>query len=220
MKLKKILTVASCSLLGLALSSCSTNKDATDSANVQQTSKNATTIQQQNDNYDLATTTQAKQDVSTNKSISQDNSTIKMGANASYVVGYQVGAGIAKQQDFDLYDKQTIAGFADAINDNKPKISESQIHRNMENLKDIIIKKQLDTANLNKTKSQEFMTQIAKMDNAIKVDDGVYYQIIKQGDGKKPNADSQVTIAYKGTTPVIAYEDDKSKLNARSKKLN
>ncbi|OEZ33837.1 peptidylprolyl isomerase [Francisella endosymbiont of Amblyomma maculatum] len=212
MKLKKIVAVASCSLLGLALSSCSTNKDATDSTNFQQTSKNATTIQQQNDNHDLATTTQAKQGISTNKSISQDNSTIKMGTNASYVVGYQVGAGIAKQ-DFGLYDKQTIAGFADAINGKKPKISESQIHRNMETLKDRIIKKQLDTANLNKTKSQEFMAQIAKMDNAIKVDDGVYYQIIKQGDGKKPNADSQVTIAYKGTMPVIAYEDDKSKLN-------
>lgn len=125
-----------------------------------------------------------------------------MGANASYVVGYQVGAGITKQ-DFGLYDKQTITGFADAINGNKPKISESQIHRNMENLKDILIKKQLDIANLNKTKSQKFMAQIAKMDNAIKVDDGVYYQIIKQGDSKKPNADSQVTIAYKGTTPVI-----------------
>lgn len=29
------------------------------------------------------------------------------------------------------------------------------------------------------------MAQIAKMDNAIKVADGIYYQIIKQGDGKK-----------------------------------
>lgn len=212
MKLKKIVAVTSCSLLGLALSSCSTNKYATDRANAQQTNKNATIIQQQNDNHDLAITTQAKQGVSTNKSVSQDNSAIKMGANASYVVGYQVGAGIAKQ-DFGLYDKQTIAGFADAINGNKPKISESQIHRNMETFKDRIIKKQLDIANLNKTKSQEFMAQIAKMDNAIKVDDGVYYQMIKQGDGKKPNADSQVTIAYKGTMPVIAYEDDKSKLN-------
>ena len=28
------------------------------------------------------------------------------------------------------------------------------------------------------------MVQIAKMDSAIKVDDGVYYQMIKQGDGK------------------------------------
>lgn len=60
-----------------------------------------------------------------------------MGVNASYVVGYQIDAGITKQ-DFGLYDKQTITGFADAINGNKPKISESQIHRNMENLKDII----------------------------------------------------------------------------------
>ncbi|MDE4984594.1 peptidylprolyl isomerase, partial [Francisella tularensis subsp. holarctica] len=73
--------------------------------------------------------------------------------------------------------------------------------------------KQLDTANLHKPKSQEFMAQSAKMDNAIKDDDGVYYQMIKQGDGKKPKSDSQVTKADKGTTPVIAYEDDKSKLN-------
>ncbi|ABK89809.1 FKBP-type peptidyl-prolyl cis-trans isomerase [Francisella tularensis subsp. novicida] len=207
MKLKKIVAVISCSLLGLAMSSCSTNTDSVDSTNAQQVTKNTEAV---NDNQNLATTTEAK-GVATNKS-AQDNPTIKMGANASYVVGYQVGAGIAKQ-DFGLYDKQTIAGFADAINGNKPRISESQIRRNMETLKDKMIKKQLDTANLNKTKSQEFMAQIAKMDNAIKVDDGVYYQMIKQGDGKKPNSDSQVTIAYKGTTPVIAYEDDKSKLN-------
>ncbi|MBK2357348.1 FKBP-type peptidyl-prolyl cis-trans isomerase N-terminal domain-containing protein [Francisella hispaniensis] len=208
MKLKKIVAVISCSLLGLAMSSCSTNKDSVDSTNAQQVTKNAEAI---NNNQNLATASQTKQSVATNKS-AQDNSTIKMGANASYVVGYQVGAGIAKQ-DFGLYDKQTIAGFTDAIDGNKPRISESQIRRNMETLKDKMIKKQLDTANLNKTKSQEFMAQIAKMDNAIKVDDGVYYQMIKQGDGKKPNSDSQVTIAYKGTTPVITYEDDKSKLN-------
>ncbi|ALB01606.1 peptidylprolyl isomerase [Francisella persica ATCC VR-331] len=200
MKLNKIVAVASCSLLGLALSLCSTNKDAT-------------IIQQQNANHDLATTIQAKQGVSKNKSVLQDNSTIKIGANASYVVGYQVGAGIIAKQDFGLYDKQIIAGFVDAINGSKPKISESQIRGNMKTLKDIIIKKQSDTANFNKTKSQEFMAQIAKMDSAIKVDDGIYYQIIKQCDGKKPNANSQVTIAYKGTMPVIAYEDDKSKLN-------
>ncbi|MDE5002837.1 FKBP-type peptidyl-prolyl cis-trans isomerase N-terminal domain-containing protein, partial [Francisella tularensis] len=82
------------------------------------------------------------------------------------------------KQDFGLYDNQTIAGFEDAINCNKPRISESQIRRNMETLKDKMIKKQQDTANLNKTKSQEFIAQIAKMDNARKVDEGVYYQNI------------------------------------------
>ncbi|MDE4951236.1 peptidylprolyl isomerase, partial [Francisella tularensis subsp. holarctica] len=38
-------------------------------------------------------------------------------------------------------------------------------------------------------------------------------QMIKQGGGKKPKSDRQVTIAYHGTTPVRACEDDKSKLN-------
>ncbi|AHB98457.1 FKBP-type peptidyl-prolyl cis-trans isomerase N-terminal domain-containing protein [Francisella orientalis] len=197
MKLKKIVTIMSCTVLGLTISSCST-KETTNDAKTQ-TIANTTTSP--------STTTQAQ----TNDSAV--NNSLKMGSNASYVVGYQVGSGIARQ-DFGLYDKQTIAGFAEAINGDKPRISESQIRRNMETLKDKMIKKQLDIAKLNKVKSDEFMSQIAKMDNAIEVNDGVYYQMIKQGDGKKASIDSTVTIAYKGTTPVIAYEDDKSKLNS------
>lgn len=39
MKLKKIVAVISCSLLGLAMSSCSTNTDSVDSTNAQQVTK-------------------------------------------------------------------------------------------------------------------------------------------------------------------------------------
>ncbi|MEY8701860.1 FKBP-type peptidyl-prolyl cis-trans isomerase N-terminal domain-containing protein [Francisella philomiragia] len=191
MKLKKIVAIMSCTVLGLTISSCST-KETTNDTKTQATTSTSTTAPAQT------------KDTS--------NISLKMNSDASYVVGYQVGSGIARQ-DFGLYDKQTIAGFADAINGDKPRISESQIRRNMETLKDRMIKKQLDIAKLNKVKSDEFMSQIAKMDNAVEVNDGVYYQMIKQGDGKKPSIDSTVTIAYKGTTPVIAYEDDKSKLN-------
>ncbi|QWV00160.1 FKBP-type peptidyl-prolyl cis-trans isomerase N-terminal domain-containing protein [Francisella salimarina] len=193
MKLKKIVAIMSCTVLGVAIGSCST-KETTSETKTQA----------------IATSTQTQTQTQT-KDTSINNS-LKMGSDASYVVGYQVGSGIARQ-DFGLYDKQTVAGFADALNNEKPRVSESQIRRNMETLKDRMIKKQLDIAKLNKVKSDEFMSQIAKMDNAVEVNDGVYYQMIKQGDGKKPSADSTVTIAYKGTTPVIAYEDDKSKLN-------
>lgn len=193
MKLKKIVAIMSCTVLGVAIGSCST-KETTNETKPQATATNTQSVVAQTQSNDTT------------------KSSLKMNADASYVVGYQVGSGIVRQ-DFGLYDKQTIAGFADAINGDKPRISESQIRRNMETLKDRMIKKQLDIAKLNKVKSDEFMSQIAKMDNAVKVNDGVYYQMIKQGDGKKPSADSTVTIAYKGTTPVIAYEDDKSKLN-------
>jgi FKBP-type peptidyl-prolyl cis-trans isomerase FklB len=199
MKLKNIAMIISCSILGIAVSSCSADK-------VDSQTKNAQTI----NNTAKSQPTQTQQ---ITKPKEQDQATmLKMNADASYTVGYQVGSGIAKQ-DFGLYDQQTIAGFTDALNGKKPRISESQIRRNMESLKDKMIKKQLNIAKINDEKSKEFIDQIAKMDNAIEVNDGVYYQMIKQGNGKKPSPDSKVTIAYKGTTPIVAYEDDKSKLN-------
>ncbi len=36
----------------------------------------------------------------------------------------------------------------------------------------------------NKTKSAEFMAEVAKIDNAVKVNDQAYYQVVKQGNGK------------------------------------
>ena len=150
--------------------------------------------------------------VSTTEPTKVERPKVTMNANASYTFGYQVGNGISKQ-GFDLNDDQTIAGFQDAMAGKDARLSQSKIDRNMDSLKDKMMKKQIDIARDNKTKSAEFMAEVAKMDNAIKVNNQAYYQVVTQGKGQKPNADSTVTIAYKGTTPVTAYDADKSKLN-------
>ncbi|AIT08643.1 peptidylprolyl isomerase [Candidatus Francisella endociliophora] len=217
MKLKKVAAIVSCTILGIAISSCSAEKADNDTTSVQNMNTKASTEQQSQSTstqqVEKNQTTQSEQakDLVANTT-DTDDLKLKMNADASYVVGYQVGSGIAKQ-NFGLNNDQTIAGFEDAVKSNQPKISESQIRRNMESLKDKMIKKQLEVSDNNKTKSKEFISKVAGLDGVVKVDDGVYYQTIKQGDGKKPNADSQVTISYKGTTPVVAYDADSSKFD-------
>ena len=222
MKLKKIAVLMSCTTLALAVSSCSASKPDADTAKVQElntpaqtTATQATTADAQATNTNAQTaaeSTDAAEAAPTTEPTEVTRPKLTMDANASYTVGYQVGNGISKQ-DFDLNNDQTIAGFQDAMAGKDARLSQSKIDRNMDSLKDKMMKKQIDVAKDNKTKSAEFMAEVAKMDNAIKVNDQVYYQVVTQGNGQKPNADSTVTIAYKGTTPVIAYDADKSKLN-------
>ncbi|MBK2026641.1 FKBP-type peptidyl-prolyl cis-trans isomerase [Allofrancisella guangzhouensis] len=203
MKLKKITTIISYSLIGLTISSCSTT-NSNDTSSVEQTNKVVQSMTVSQKDTVLPTKVIVKQVKPT---------TLNMSADASYTIGYQIGSGVAKQ-DFVLNDAQTIAGFEDAIANNKPRLSEEQIEKNIDILKDKMMKKQLGVAKENQTNSSTFIEQISKMDNIIKVNDDVYYQVVKQGNGKKPNTDSQVTIAYKGTTPVVAYRKDNSKLDS------
>ena len=203
MKLKKLATLMSCTTLALAVSSCSASKPDADTTKVQKLNTTAQTTE---------TTPTAESTKTATESTEIVRPKLTMNANASYTVGYQVGNGISKQ-GFDLNDDQTIAGFQDALAGTDARLSQSKIDRNMDSLKDKMMKKQLGTTKDNKVKSEEFMAEVAKMDNIIKVNDQAYYQVVKQGDGQKPNADSTVTIAYKGTTPVTAYDADKSKLN-------
>ena len=210
----------SCSTLALAVSSCSASKTDADTAKVQELNTPAqTTIkntQVANPTVQAETTAAAAAPKAQATVATEPAEVVKpkltMNTDASYTVGYQIGSGIEKQK-FDLNEEQTIAGFQDAVAGKDARLSQSKIDRNMDSLKDKLMKKQIDISKDNKVKSEEFMAEVAKMDNTVKVNDQAYYQVVKQGDGKKPNADSTVTIAYKGTTPVIAYDEDKSKLN-------
>lgn len=140
------------------------------------------------------------------------DNTAQASKESSYSLGYSIGTGIARQS-LDTDDDSLIQGYSDALNNTPPKLSKSQIKENLSDLKKKIRSGQVSLAEENLKYSTEFMEQIAKIDNIIKVDDGIYYQMLKQGDGKKPKSNSQVTIDYKGTTPVTSYEKNKLVLN-------
>lgn len=120
---------------------------------------------------------------------------ITIGSQASYTVGYQIGSGIANQ-NFGIDNSKAAEGFEDALNGKQPKISEDQIQKDMEALKNKLIKNQVNIAKQNKINSEKLISEISKIDGITKVNDGVYYQVIKKCNGKKPNANSKVTKTY------------------------
>ncbi|ASG68032.1 peptidyl-prolyl cis-trans isomerase [Francisella halioticida] len=135
---------------------------------------------------------------------------MKINSKASYTIGYQIGSGIANQ-NFGIDNSKVAEGFEDAFKGKQPKISQDQIKKNMETLKNKLIKKQVNIAEQNKSNSEKLINDISKIDGITKVNDGVYYKMIKEGNGKKPSANSKVTIAYDGTTPAVVYEKDNQK---------
>ena len=72
----------------------------------------------------------------------------------------------------------------------------------------------MNVADVNKEDSKEFMSQVSTIPNITKVNDDVYFQVVKQGDGTKPGSDSTVSIAYKGTAPAQIYKNDINKFKA------
>lgn len=203
MKLKKIVILISCTAITVAISSCSTSKPETETK---------TTVKDYDIKQATAAKVEPKAEAKPQTKAKAEKTVLKMNADASYTVGYQVGNGIAGQ-GFGLNNSKATAGFEDAMNGVESKISETDIRRNMDSLKDKMIKKQLEVSRENKTNSEDFMDKVSKIDNIVKVNDKVYYQMIKQGDGQKPNENSTVTIAYKGTTPVPAYQKDNAEFS-------
>ena len=136
---------------------------------------------------------------------------VKMNDNMSYITGYQAGKNISLQ-GMDLSPSSTISGFQDALTGKTPKLSDIQIKNNIEDLKEKMIQKRLDSIKINKADSEEFLSKIAMIDNIVKVNDQVYYQIITQGNGANPSLDSTITLSYNGTTPAESYKKDNTKI--------
>lgn len=211
MKFKKIALAVSCTVAALALSSCSSSKAEHQDNPVNGSAQSYNKKSQEKVAPVTVVKTKAatkvvvapKEDIATHK-------TLAMSANMSYITGYESGKNISLQ-GLNLNGDDVVSGFQDALTNAKPKLSEYQIQKSMLSLKDKMVNKQLKVADTNKLDSKEFIDKISTISNITKVNDDVYFQIIKQGEGKKPNSDSTVTIAYKGTTPAVAYKKDISK---------
>ena len=159
--------------------------------------------------YSCSSNTDSNPNKSTaSKNIAKTKS-VTMSEDMSYVTGYESGKNISLQ-GLNLNSDKVTEGFKDAITNAKPKLSENQISESMDSLKDKMIKNQLKKLDNNKDASSEFIKKVSQIKNITEVNDEVYFQVKKQGDGKKPNSNSIVTISYKGTTPVPAYQKNNS----------
>ncbi len=126
----------------------------------------------------------------------------------SYSIGHQIGNGL-KTQNIEVNYDLLLAGIKD-VNEGKPaKMTDQQMHAAMSKLQAEMQKKLADKAQENKAKGEEFLTKNAKEKGVLKTASGLQYKIIAEGKGKKPKAESKVSVNYKGTF-IDGKEFDKS----------
>lgn len=127
----------------------------------------------------------------------------------SYSVGASVGTYIAamEQEQGEFIGKLdhalVIKGFVESLEKNT-SLNEQEITSTLmaldENIRKAVEAKQQQDAQDNLEQGKKFLEDNAKKDNIKITASGLQYEIVKEGSGKTPLANSVVKVKYKGTT--------------------
>jgi FKBP-type peptidyl-prolyl cis-trans isomerase FklB len=120
----------------------------------------------------------------------------------SYAFGLNIGMKIADQPlDFDV--ATLLAGVRDAVEHNKPQLTEDQVRAALEDLatqanaKENAMNQVIGESNLKE--GQQFLADNKTKDGVVELPSGLQYKIIGTGTGPKPTADDTVVCDYRGT---------------------
>lgn len=130
----------------------------------------------------------------------------------AYMAGLQIGQQISTQMvkgiNHELFGndstqtislKNFMAGFSTAVLGGKGLMTQEQAlqtaQTKMDKIKAAAMEKQYGD---NKKKSEEFVANYAKKDGVKKLDKGIFYTVIKEGNGPLPKDTSMVTLQYEG----------------------
>ncbi len=122
----------------------------------------------------------------------------------SYSIGYDLGKSF-RTQDIQVNAATFQTGLNDGLKGTKPQLSEADMKSTMQAFQKEVIEKavakQKQTAQDNTKISAAYVAKVAKEPGVKKLEEGLYYKVIKQGTGPVPKATDTVTVNYKGTLP-------------------
>ena len=115
-------------------------------------------------------------------------------------LAYSLGVLIAnnlKQEGFTKLRPELItAGLTAVINGEKPLLSMDACNTIV---RENAVKQQMKQHEGNKASGEAFLAENKKRDGVVSLDNGLQYEILKAGDGKKPKATDKVLVHYHGT---------------------
>ncbi len=126
-------------------------------------------------------------------------------SKTSYAMGFQLGRDLAarKGTEFELSMDEVIKGVRDAYAGKEPAYAKEDLIKNMKAFEQKMRAKQIEMfkklAEENKKRSEQFLAQNRKKKGIKELPSGVQYRVIEEGTGKRPTADSEVTIHYRGS---------------------
>lgn len=121
---------------------------------------------------------------------------------ASYGIGVNVGSQIAAARD--RIDREAfMRGVEDGLQGNDPAIAEAEMQAVLQTFGSEIeaaaAEERTREAQENLTQSQAFLTQNGLKDGVSTTDSGLQYEVLRQGEGETPGAESIVRLHYRGT---------------------
>jgi len=117
----------------------------------------------------------------------------------SYGIGRQMGDQL-KENPFDgMIIDDVLAGLADALNEQPLAVDPADLDAAFREISEIMQAKQAEASKGQTEAGETFLAENAKKDGVVVLESGLQYEILTEGDGEKPVADSTVRTHYHGT---------------------
>ena len=117
----------------------------------------------------------------------------------SYGIGRQMGDQLASDPFEGMSPAAVAAGLIDSLDGNESPISQEQFQQAFEEINAIMQAKQAEQAKVAGAAGEEFLAENAKKDGIMVTESGLQYEILVEGNGEKPGAESTVSTHYHGT---------------------
>ncbi|RHW76093.1 FKBP-type peptidyl-prolyl cis-trans isomerase [Colwellia sp. RSH04] len=128
-----------------------------------------------------------------------DNKFESIEQRVSYGVGRQLGDQLRNNpfKDFDVAAVQ--AGIADALANAVSQVSEEALSEAFSVVSQKLQEKEQAMAKEAAAEGEAYLVENAKRDEVTVTESGLQFEVIVEGDGEKPTADSTVSVHYHGT---------------------
>ena len=132
--------------------------------------------------------------------VAQDTTSEK--GKLSYAIGYEIGKDFTERKmDVDL--NTVIRAIQDGYAKKQPAVADAAMRESLQKMQQQMVeqaKAEFDkVAGENKQKSDAFLAQNRGKTGVVVLPSGVQYRVIEEGTGKRPSANSQVKIHFRGS---------------------
>lgn len=132
--------------------------------------------------------------------LAQDTSSEK--GKLSYAIGYEIGKDFT-ERGMDIDINTVIRAIQDGHSKKNPAVPETAMRESLAKMQQKMVeqaKAEFDkVAAENKSKSDAFLAQNRGKSGVVVLPSGVQYRVIEDGTGKRPGANSQVKIHFRGS---------------------
>lgn len=117
----------------------------------------------------------------------------------SYGIGRQMGDQLINDPFEGMNKEAVAAGLMDSMSNVASPISDEQFQKAFQEINEIMQAKQAELAKVAAEAGEKFLAENANKDGIVVTESGLQYEILVEGSGDKPSAESTVSTHYHGT---------------------